>query len=157
MSMNRYRSHLARLRRKQKKAGRRGWLPQGGQVSQADPDGPVVVLDANPAIRKMSEMLLKVAEPLLEGSDDDAQYRGAIDAAVIGWNLAVAPQEFKPRLLEELNARFGEQTRQKARECLEMLAERKRRLFPKEERLIMDYRLTGRGEKMNLLVLSAFV
>jgi hypothetical protein len=110
---------------------------------------------------KMSEALELMARPLLDSMPEGTGIQ-AIRAAVLltaaGWNAAVthAPEETE-QALRELARQFtkdspelGELTLHFLRE----LAERKRRLFPHDDRLVMEVEVEDRGDQFHITAVS---
>ncbi len=107
--------------------------------------------------RKMSEVLLEFAEPLLEDSDDDEAFGGKIALAALSWNLTfMSPNEHEAALnnmVEELGGRDAF-IRHGIRDSVRMLINRKRALFANDNRLIINYEIVGEKSGPRLLVMS---
>lgn len=114
-----------------------------------------------PPERKMSEVLLEFAEPLLDGAVDDSDYRAGIGFAVMFWDLALLPEEEQPEALKHMARDLGKTSRSNDPEIVEyfqrigkMLLLRKKALFPDITRAILDYEIVGKGETIQLLITS---
>ena len=109
-------------------------------------------------VRKMSEVLLDFAEPLLGESDDDRHFRAAISIAAVSWNMAfLPPKEWKVALSEvSKDMPKGDAfTDPEIREVLHSLVDRKKALFADDNRIIINYQVVGEGARPRLLVASA--
>ncbi len=117
------------------------------------PQGPA---DFKP-FRKMSEVLLDFAEPLLDGSEDDTLYESIIGFAAICWNISLLDEKDQPWLMkktvDEL-ARVSKLPRFKAEDLVRMLLERKRTLFADDNRMVADFRFFEEKGEQRLMVMS---
>jgi hypothetical protein len=107
---------------------------------------------------KMSEILLDYADPLLETTDDEDNYRSALYFAIMGWNLALMPDNKRTEMLDDLVKKLeqdGGTSPSETRSMLEWLINRKRKLFPNTNRFIADFQITGTGNNERLIVLSS--
>lgn|GEM_PF-924083 len=111
-----------------------------------------------PYARKMSEVLLEFAEPLMEDSDDDESFRSKIALAALSWNLTLMPKNEQEatmhNIVEELG-RFDAFVRCGVRESIRMLIDRKRTLFADDNRLIVNYEIVEEKTGPRLLVMSS--
>lgn len=110
-----------------------------------------------PPVKKMSEVLLDFAEPLLEACNDE-QLKGAIAIAAASWNMTFLPPEEQKAALDELimaAAKGDTLSDRETREVLHWLANRKKLLFADDNRIIIDYELVEEEAGPRLLVTSA--
>lgn len=114
-----------------------------------------------PGELKMSEALEQVARPLLndlpEGSGIDG-VRFVMLLAMAGWNVAVArsPEE-ADKDLQQLSRKFAKSTPESPEltlPFLRMLAQRKRQLFPQDDRLVVDVSVEDRGDHFHIIATS---
>lgn len=105
-----------------------------------------VILDEHPDVEKMSEVLLKYAEPLTEPlpEHDDASFRKTIAFAVMCWNAALSIKLER----EEIFRQFISQTPptkefpvEEVRGFFDFMIERKHRLFKDNKRWIVNYEI----------------
>ena len=107
--------------------------------------------------RKMSEVLLDFARPLLdEYGDDDFQSIIAFSAAC--WDISFMPEEKQQKelinfmdVMEITDPADRQQVENQAR----MLLERKKSLFADDKRMVMNYRIVDEGGYNRLFVLSS--
>ncbi|MGI9273505.1 MAG: hypothetical protein ACR2PT_01425 [Endozoicomonas sp.] len=134
---------MARLsagqKRKQKELKRKRKLsPQKGKLeSQFGPE------HAN--LPKLSELLIDYAGPLLEMVDSSKEsVTGAMDTAVICWNIGSYPAKESKELEEELISELinDPEVEEEMAMFLAMLIEVRRTVFGKDPRFVMDYKLT---------------
>jgi len=108
--------------------------------------------------KKMSDVLVDFAEPLLQNLDDDRLFDEAIAFAALCWNLALIPsQEQRAHVNEAVNAmaRSGLFERYGIEQSIQMLLNRKRTLFADCSRLIVDYDIVDGPNGPRLLAVSA--
>ena len=110
-------------------------------------------------VRKMSEVILDFAEPLLDALDDDELFGNAIGCAVVCWNLSFLQEKKQQRhvraIINEID-RSALLTRFEAEDCVRMLLERKRILFADEKRIVISYNIVEEENHHRLLVTSTF-
>jgi len=126
-----------------------------GKQYEAEPLRPQQSFHA----RKMSEVILDFAEPLLDAIDDDELFEKAISCAVACWNLSFLPEKKQKKLVLSMVNELGKSdqlTRFEAEDCTRMLLERKRILFADEKRIVVNYKVVEEGDYHRLLVMSAF-
>ena len=107
--------------------------------------------------RKMSEVILDFAEPLLDALDDDELFENAINCAVACWNLSFLPEKKQQRQLRAMVNELGKSdqlTRFEIEDCTRMLLERKRFFFADEKRIVVNYKVVEEGDYQRLLVMS---
>jgi len=109
--------------------------------------------------RKMSEVILDFAEPLLDALDDDELFKNAIGCAVVCWNLSFLTEMKKQRQVRAIVNEIDKShllTRFEAEDCVRMLLERKRILFADEKRIVINYKIVEEEDHHRLLVTSTF-
>ena len=109
--------------------------------------------------RKMSEVILDFAEPLLDALDDDELFEKAINCAVFCWNLSFLTEKKQKKLVLSMVNEIGKSdllTRHEFEDCTRMLLERKRFLFADEKRIVVNYKVVEEGDYQRLLVMSVF-
>lgn len=107
--------------------------------------------------RKMSEVLLDFASPLLDAADDD-YFETTIGFAVLCWNLSFLPDGERQKELEHMiNEIGGTDTlfRTGVEDHTRMLLKRKQEYFAKDRRFIMNFKIVEEGNNSRLLVMSA--
>ena len=109
-----------------------------------------------PGQRKMSKVILEFAEPLLHEAEGDREYSGALALAITAWNASQLPgRTWKETLPEHLQAMApGEDFTDELEHLFTELVQRRRRLHPHVERLVLDYELTRSRSSRRLNVVS---
>jgi hypothetical protein len=109
-------------------------------------------------LRKLSQVLLEFAEPILEEAEDFEDCQFFFSMAVIAWNLSLLPakaqEEFfkgNPFLDNPLNAEDVEMANQLT-ETIKMMIASKLSRFGKDPRLVEDYQLTENEGDLHLSV-----
>jgi len=108
--------------------------------------------------RKMSEVILDFAEPLLDALDDDELFENAIGCAVVCWNLSFLTEMKQQRQVRAIVNKLDKSdllTRFEAEDYVRMLLERKRILFADEKRIVVKYKLVEEEDHHHLFVTSA--
>jgi len=106
--------------------------------------------------RKMSEVILDFAEPLLESLDDE-KFESAIAFAAICWNLSFLPEQERQAQLNAMVdklSKFDALLRIEMEDCAEILFERKRVLFANDKRIVVNYKVVEEKDEHRLLVMS---
>jgi hypothetical protein len=127
---------------------------------------PIVLLGSGPEAppldgSKMSDALEQVARPLLGDTPKGLGLNGTRNAlllAAASWNAAVthSPEELEPAL-QELARRFAKDSAQLGEltlPFLRLMAERKQRLFPHDDRLVMGVNVEDRGDHLYITAAS---
>jgi len=120
---------------------------------------PLRQVEALP-FRKMSEVLLDFAQPLLEDMDDDENdcFEAVINFAAICWNLSFLPEKEQRVQLKNIASQLGESDllmRLEAKSLARVLLHRKKTLFSNDRRIIANVKIVGKGDNQRLLVMSA--
>jgi hypothetical protein len=106
----------------------------------------------------MSEVLLEFAEPLLDGSEDNEQFRAAIALAGLCWNLSLMPPDEQVAELHNIVKQVGEREAfwgRGIREIVLTLVDRKKAFFPDDNRLVLNYEFVEEKTGPRFLVASA--
>jgi len=104
---------------------------------------------------KMSQRLIQVAQPYLDGDDVD-EYRKELSLASTAWNLSLFPPDSREEtMMKTLNLQaIREQDRQLIAQHLRDLVRRKERLFPGDRRPIAKVEVLDEGDSVRVLVAS---
>lgn len=97
--------------------------------------------------RKMSDVIVELAQPLIEQATNPEQFQMAISLASLCWNLSLAPAEERAAMVNDALQKLvkpGEST-DDIRHVMASLVARKEALFPNDRRLIINYRISGGG------------
>jgi hypothetical protein len=106
--------------------------------------------------RKMSEVILDFAKPLLDAIDDEL-FENAIGCAVVCWNLSFLKEKRQQRQVRAIVKKVDKSallTRFEAEDCVRMLLERKRILFADEKRIVVNYKIVEEEDHRHLYVMS---
>ncbi|MGH8057988.1 MAG: hypothetical protein ACREOH_12245 [Candidatus Entotheonellia bacterium] len=106
-------------------------------------------------IEKMSDVILRFAEPVLQGPG--GPNKNAIRLAIAVWNVSLLPKDEQSESLKPIVNMLPEDDRD-ARDKLiatfDMLLARKRRYFANNTRVILDYQITDSADTLHLDVIS---
>jgi len=110
---------------------------------------------------KMSEVILKLADPMLkEYGDNDKQIETIISLTIIEWNRLMFPKDvgekFQDEMIDTLSPEVGEaDTVSSILYISKLIAERQKKYFPDLKRLILDYELIVSEGDITLNISSA--
>ena len=106
------------------------------------------------AENKISEAILKLAEPLLEECNNDAEYRKAISFSVTIWNLCTMSTEEKCSFINKLldDSTDSPDGKLFLQNLINRFIERKMQLYPHDHRYVVDYFIKKISGKRNLTV-----
>jgi hypothetical protein len=105
---------------------------------------------------KMSEVILHLAEDLLDSARNKSHIEKAITIACMAWNLAILfdPEQQEEKLEEFLNKIKDVQGRQDTRDIINSLIQKKHDLYPNIHRIILDFELVGDKNNFHLNIVS---
>ena len=105
---------------------------------------------------KISQRLIQVAQPYLNGEDHVDEYRKELSLASTAWNLSLFPPDSREEnMMKSLDLQaLGEQDRQLIAQHLRELVRQKERLFPGDRRLIAKVDVLDEGDSVRVLVAS---
>lgn len=119
--------------------------------------GDKVILHQNELPIKMSEVILELADELLEMANTKKQYESVIMITVLAWNLATLESQTQSQEALEsfLNKNVhDEQHKKDTLEIITALIKKKNLLFPYINRIIVDFQLVGNKKNFHLNVIS---
>jgi hypothetical protein len=148
-----------RLARKRKT--QRSTQPSSGQqillkrarTSEHLKDNKVIV--SPPGTEKMSEVILRFAEPLQD--EYGVVPPNMIRLAILVWNASFLPEDTQKQAIKNIVEIVPVTEREARREmilAISMLLERKENYFSDNKRVIMDYHITESAHRLNLDVVS---
>lgn len=118
----------------------------------------------SPAKRKLSEMILEVADGFIRVGKTTGERQNRLNAACTAWNIACASPESRSTQVD----RYMQSYRQfninsigppgnflNIRKDLELLVERKLQLFPDDKRLVVNATVVPNGSTYRIEVVSA--
>ncbi len=109
-----------------------------------------------PAVRKMSEVLLDFARPLLDTVDDDG-FKNVIIFAALCWNISFMPEPEQPAqlktILDELS-KSDPLMRPELEAWGKTLLRRKKAFFADERRMVVNYKVVETEDSHRLSVMS---
>jgi hypothetical protein len=104
---------------------------------------------------KMSEVILDLADDLLEHAKTKSEYHSAISITCIAWNLAVMDSSEYEAALERGLKKIDDPVHQDdTLQIIDAIIKKKNRLHPNIKRVILDYELVGNKNNFHLNVVS---
>ena len=97
--------------------------------------------------RKISDVIVELAQPLARQATNPQQFRLAIDLAALCWNLSLAPADKRGTLVDDALRKLVKpgESMDGLRHILASLIARKEALFPDDRRVITSYWVSGGG------------
>ena len=115
---------------------------------------------APPDTEKMSEIIIHFAKPLLDVAKNDAEEKKAFTIAILLWNLSFLPENKQTKYREQILAASGVSPDTAPslvaanNNVIDILLERKKRLFPNITRSVIDYSLVKTPKGLHLNIVS---
>lgn len=91
--------------------------------------------------RKMSEIILEFAEPVLRVANDEQTNKNALTIAITCWDVALLPENEHEEIIGKIvkEAMPTEQFWKDMENIVRMLIERKKSLYPHVKKIIVDH------------------
>ena len=108
--------------------------------------------------RKMSEVLLDFAEPVLETFDHPEDFDAIVTLAALCWNCSfLLPNEQRKSLNNVINelGKSDPLLRIEVEDCIHMLMERKKTVFANDRRMIANFEVVEERDGSRLVVVSS--
>lgn len=113
------------------------------------------ICSARPGQLKMSEVILRFADPLLDVAESDDEFYKGVSVAVLAWNLSLfADGSWKNILRERLSKSSSFDEIAEMESVFAFLIERKMQLYPSVHRIILDYQITQSENARHVNVVS---
>ena len=110
----------------------------------------------DPSLRKMSDIILEYASPLLEVTKSAEEDKKAITLAIVFWNLSQFPEEERCRQMDMINSQAGDETFSGIfgadNSIADYMFERKQNMFSFVDRMVFDYDLVDTPAGIHLNV-----
>lgn len=109
-----------------------------------------------PPVRKMSEVLLDFARPLLDTVDDEG-FKNVIIFAALCWNVSFLPEPKQQKDLKKIVDELSKPEplmRPDLNAWAKALLERKKAFFAADRRMVLDYRVVEEKDSRHLFVTS---
>lgn len=116
-------------------------------------------LHNEPGLLKMSEALEKLVASYVHEARTEQEYDALIGLGAMAWNMTMMPPETRKNAIKDAIAMFGQDPEniQFLSERLNVLMQRKEKLFPDEDRVIVSYAIEDLGNQWHLKVMSKVV
>jgi len=110
-------------------------------------------------LRKMSEVIIDFAEPLLNAIDDcdHELFEYVISFAIICWNASLLPQKKQKKVLFSMVDKLAESDvlfRLSVEDDVRVLLERKKAFFADDKRMVVDYKIVEENGLYHLFAMS---
>jgi len=115
-----------------------------------------VLKQTPPGELKISEAILRVNEPLRNRYQEPHRIEAIMFITVMAWNISLFKgekrTELQEQMIEKLPAEFGGEEVGMFLDSLEMLIERKEKMFPGVQEYILDHKVSFSGTTFSLNV-----
>ncbi|MDT8303533.1 MAG: hypothetical protein RQ760_18785 [Sedimentisphaerales bacterium] len=112
-------------------------------------------------VRKMSEVILDFAEPLLNAIDDDDElFEEVIGFAVICWNASFLPEKEQKQIFCSMvdgMAKSDVLLRLSVQNDIRILLDRKKTFFADDKRMLIEFEVVKENGSRCLLAMSALI
>ncbi len=104
---------------------------------------------------KMSAIILKLADFLLEASNTKQQEQAAVSIACLAWNMSIlSATEGEKAWNEFFNEQDDPVFQEDTKEIIEIIMARKKHHYPNVNRIIVDFELLQNKKDMHLTIMS---
>ncbi|MFH1572580.1 MAG: hypothetical protein ABIG68_01275, partial [Acidobacteriota bacterium] len=101
---------------------------------------------------RLSDIILGLAQPLLDLAKTEAAKKNAVAITIAAWNCALLPPGNRERFLDDLDHRIPGISSPVLKDMVEEIAGRKAELYPDIRRFVMDFVVTCNGDEVRLVV-----
>jgi hypothetical protein len=147
----------SKSRRPKRQQKRQRFEPLKRRLEQGPMAGRQIVIEPAGYV-KMSDVLGDFAEPYLESAETEDAYRKVLSLAVLAWNASFLPEEEQQAMVDSCLAagvpRRNEKLKAGLKKIVYALIARKKALFARYRRNIIDFELEDRGSHYHLMVAS---
>ncbi len=108
------------------------------------------------SVRKMSEIILEFAGPIMESAETFEMQRSAISVAMIAWNMSLMDDftSSMENLSEKMKMPMDKQFASEMASTIRFLIQRKLEFYSDIRRMVMDYDVVDTGKGLHLNVVS---
>jgi hypothetical protein len=147
---------MARKRHKPRKKDRQPILENFMQKVAAKAGDNAKYLVNPPGEISMSDAISQLIEPYKDDAPDYKAFRTLVTFGCTAWNASILPQDQRTEMLEKVLAALtaGKKDHAEMLEFVNELMDRKKRLFPHVTRMIVDFKVTDRGDDFHIAVAS---
>jgi hypothetical protein len=145
------RKKQAKVRKKKrmprKKSGKEIMLDK---LKKSDYLGGEKIVFEHPGLEKMSEVILRFAEPLLDEAKTDKELKRAVEVAIIAWNTSLFPEEKQIAAIKEMADSIPEQSGDFT-SIMYFLVERRKKYFSEYyDRMIVSHHVSVSNANISL-------
>lgn len=149
---------LQKKRRERERAKSAIQRSQDNLIAKAKSKSANVVVSPSNAT-KMSEVIMEFAEPYLERATTMEDQKKALTMAIAMWNLSMLPKGKRAEEIEKLLGKLGgpeadPREDAESKKLIQFFMDRKEKLFPDIERLILNYDMVETPQGVHLNVVS---
>lgn len=119
-----------------------------------------IAVATSPCPRKLSEVLVEFAEPLMKDAQTAKHVEADLVMAILAWNISLLPEEDRAAFIKKAITSLPRRQRRwsfELEQCIQMLLERKQALFPDDKRMVLRHKTSGGPGDVNLVVLHQTV
>ena len=104
----------------------------------------------------ISDAISKIIEPYRKAATDYDSFYKLVMLACVAWNACILPAQERDSMLQDMLATLplDSRTRTDFMGTINLLMERKKRLFPHVSRMVIKFKVTDRGKDFHIAVAS---
>jgi len=103
----------------------------------------------------ISDAISKIISPYRDTAQDYESYKRLVMVACAAWNAAILPADKREKMLADMRkAMPDQQSREDFIEVVKELMKRKNRLYPEVNRMIVQFKVTDRGNDFHIAIAS---
>jgi hypothetical protein len=103
----------------------------------------------------ISDAISQIIAPYRHLADDYDSFHKLVTTACAAWNASILPADKRENMLADMrNLMPDQQSREDFTEIVKELMKRKNKLYPKVDRMIVQFKVTDRGNDFHIAVAS---
>lgn len=103
----------------------------------------------------ISDAISNIIAPYRDTAPDYQSFNKLVMVACVAWNASILPAEKREELLADMRKTMpDQQSREDFTEIIKDLMKRKNKLYPNVDRMIMEFKVTDRGNNFHIAVAS---
>ena len=103
----------------------------------------------------ISDAISKIIAPYRDTAQDHDSFNKLVTIACAAWNATILPADKRESMLADMrNLMPDQQSREDFTEIVKELMKRKNKLYPKVDRMIVQFKVTDRGNDFHIAVAS---
>ena len=103
----------------------------------------------------ISDAISQIIEPYRDTANDHDAFKKLVTVACTAWNASILPADEREKMLADMRKLMPDQeSREDFTEIVKDLMKRKNKLYPNVDRMIVQFKVTDRGDDFHIAVAS---